>query len=507
MLASFNYTDGSTPRAGLTTDSAGDLFGTTYNGGAGYGTVFEIKKTGSVYAATPTTLVSFNGSDGSAPLAGLITDSAGDLFGTTSTGGANAAGTVFEIKKTGGVYASTPTILLSFTAATGDQPESGLIMDAAGDLFGSTFYGGPGGGGTVFEIQTANTSTGYASTPIIVSGSTNLGGSVGSLLADSAGDLFAPAGGGVGYGTEVEITNSGFVTSTPTSPPQTITLTGTSNTSLTLGQDTDDLFIFAGTSLGNSPTLQFLGTGGTGSNNTTGAFILNGTAASNAPAFGNIIQNANANVVDSGGFQITDGTLSDTMASGTTLAIGNTSTLANGGTLSISSGGKGTFSVNGTINLSALGTNVLNLKDVNVTGSGVINQQGENDTTYVSSVTGTDFQINSGVLALENPTGFNGTIGPVSASAGAAAMGVLGQLDIMNAMSVAAGSFDTTTGVLSLLNSAGSDLGNIHFAGVATGLHLTQEPARGSSSAYLAINDQGTSGNGAGGNIPLTFHA
>jgi hypothetical protein len=170
-------------------------------------------------------------------------------------------------------------------------------------------------------------------------------------------------------------------------------------------------------------------------------------------------------------------------------------------------GGPGTFTDNGTIKLGALGTNVLNLDNVTLAGSGFIQQQGESDTTYVSSVSGVDFQVTAGTLELANPTGFNGTIGPVSATAGATALGAFGQVDVMNAMSVASASFDTTTGMLSLVNSAGVDVGNIHFAGVTSGLRLTLEPARGSSSAYLAINDQGTSGNGAGGNIPLTFHA
>jgi hypothetical protein len=171
----------------------------------------------------------------------------------------------------------------------------------------------------------------------------------------------------------------------------------------------------------------------------------------------------------------------------------------------ISSGDMGTFTDNGTISLGVLGTNVLNLANMNLIGSGVIQQQGENDATYVSSVTDTNFQITSGSLHLANPTGFGGTIGPTVASA--ASMGIFGEVDIANAQSVASGSFDTSTGMLSLLNSTGANIGNIHFGGDARGLRLTAEPARGSSAAYLAINDQGTSANGAGGNIPLTFHA
>ena len=122
-------------------------------------------------------------------------------------------------------------------------------------------------------------------------------------------------------------------------------------------------------------------------------------------------------------------------------------------------------------------------------------------------MTGPHFDLSAGVLQLANPTGFSGTIGPVSTAACATAMEISGQIDILNAMSVAKGSFDTTTGMLSLLNSAGGNVSTIHLAGVATGLRLTQEPAVAGKRAYLAINDQGTSGKGVGGNIPLTFHA
>jgi len=160
-LVSFNNTNGDQPFAGLISDAAGDLFGTTIDGGAnGYGTVFEIAKTSTGYSA-PITLVSFNNTNGANPYGALISDAAGDLFGTTANGGANGGGTVFEIAKTSTGY-STPTTLASFKYPNGSTPYAGLISDAAGDLFGTTEFGGAGHG-TVFEI--AKTSTGY-STPI-----------------------------------------------------------------------------------------------------------------------------------------------------------------------------------------------------------------------------------------------------------------------------------------------------------------------------------------------------
>jgi uncharacterized repeat protein (TIGR03803 family) len=87
---------------------------------------------------TLTTLVSFNGADGRGPSGSLIADSNGDLFGTTAFGGPNEDGTVFEIAKTAGGYASTPTTLVS----TLEAPEGSLIADANGNLFGTTRDGG-----------------------------------------------------------------------------------------------------------------------------------------------------------------------------------------------------------------------------------------------------------------------------------------------------------------------------------------------------------------------------
>ena len=108
------------PKGDLIADSNGDLFGTTSRGGAnGIGTVFEIAKTVAGYASTPTTLVSFNGARRHYPQGGLIADANGDLFGTTRGGGANGDGTVFEIAKTASGYASTPTTLVSFNGADG----------------------------------------------------------------------------------------------------------------------------------------------------------------------------------------------------------------------------------------------------------------------------------------------------------------------------------------------------------------------------------------------------
>lgn len=143
VLYSFggDKTDGMWPLGRLVMDSAGNLYGTTsattFAGGINnLGTVFEISATG-----TETILHSFAGgtTDGAQPDAGLIMDSAGNLYGTTADGGTYGAGTVFKISANG-----TETVLYSFAGGTTDgaQPEAGLIMDSTGNLYGTTRSGG-----------------------------------------------------------------------------------------------------------------------------------------------------------------------------------------------------------------------------------------------------------------------------------------------------------------------------------------------------------------------------
>lgn len=137
-------TDGRYPLAGLLWDSAGNLHSTTEQGGDfGYGTVFMLKPTGEL-----TLRHSFSNSDGAYPTRGLIWDAAGNLYGTTSRGGAFQVGTVFRLDATDQV-----TTLYTFTgAADGAVPYSDLIRDVAGNLYGTTVYGGAFGNGVVFKI-------------------------------------------------------------------------------------------------------------------------------------------------------------------------------------------------------------------------------------------------------------------------------------------------------------------------------------------------------------------
>ena len=210
-IATFSYTNGAYPEGNLSLDASGNLFGTTDAGGAnGYGSVFEIQKTSTGYNSTPVTVASFKGTNGSAPASGLIADAAGNLYGTTSTGGASNSGTIFEILKTTSGYNATPKTLLSFSSQTGTQPSAGLVADAAGDLFGTTYIGGAGYG-TVFEL--AKSGTGYATAPTVLASFNVQNGSNpdAGLIIDAAGDLFGTASSTV---FEIAKTASGYAAPT-----------------------------------------------------------------------------------------------------------------------------------------------------------------------------------------------------------------------------------------------------------------------------------------------------
>lgn len=193
--------DGASPAAGLVMDSAGNLYGTTpVTGEYGSGTVFEVSAAG-----TESLLHSFGqGTDGQEPEADLLRDSAGNLYGTTDGGGVSGGGTVFEISAAG-----AETVLHSFGAGTdGKNPVARLIMDGAGNLYGTTNIGGVSGNGTVFEISAAGTET------VLYSFAGADGAGPGALVMDSAGNLYGTTAGGGAYGegTVFELSATGTET-------------------------------------------------------------------------------------------------------------------------------------------------------------------------------------------------------------------------------------------------------------------------------------------------------
>ena len=146
-------TDGAAAYGRVISDAAGNLYGTTALGGtSGAGIVFELTNLEGPGGWTETVLYNFSGgSDGSQPWGGLIFDRAGNLYGTTFEGGASNAGTVYELTPgTGGSW--TETVVYSFAGgADGSGPQSDLNFQA-GNLFGTTTGGGSPGTGIVFEL-------------------------------------------------------------------------------------------------------------------------------------------------------------------------------------------------------------------------------------------------------------------------------------------------------------------------------------------------------------------
>jgi uncharacterized repeat protein (TIGR03803 family) len=138
---------GAYPFGKLVRNEAGDLYGTTSSGGGQfgeqYGTVFQLKSTGKLR-----NLIVFTGLNGISPTAGVIEDSAGNLYGTTIEGGPSAEGTVFKFSK----FGHQKTLYGFGPQPDGGLPFSPLLGDEAGSLYGTTLSGGVSGFGTVFEV-------------------------------------------------------------------------------------------------------------------------------------------------------------------------------------------------------------------------------------------------------------------------------------------------------------------------------------------------------------------
>jgi len=223
LLYSFSAAgqDGGSPNGSLIFDAKGNLYGTTLAGGAnGSGEVFELSPSGSG-AWTEKVLYSFGATsvDGASPFANLIFDVKGDLYGTTNGGGANGDGTVFELTPASG-SSWTEKVLYSFGASgtDGQSPYGGLVFDNHGNLYGSTNFGGANGfvDGTIFELSPAGSGKWTES---ILHNFAGYGGSTdgygpSSVILDSAGNLYGTtaAGGPGDDGIVFEIENKTVAT-------------------------------------------------------------------------------------------------------------------------------------------------------------------------------------------------------------------------------------------------------------------------------------------------------
>jgi len=190
--------DGGSPMWGVTVDSAGNLYGMTDQGGAyGNGTVFKLAKN-SDGTWTESVLYSFTGgSDGGTPFAGVRFDTSGNLYGTTQDGGDFSAGIVFQlVPNSGGTW--TENVLYSFADGSGGPYfTSGVIVDAAGALYGTTSAGGTQGLGVVYKLTPNSDGTWtYGVLHNFMGGKDGSYPLYGDLTFDTAGNLYGTTGGG-----------------------------------------------------------------------------------------------------------------------------------------------------------------------------------------------------------------------------------------------------------------------------------------------------------------------
>jgi uncharacterized repeat protein (TIGR03803 family) len=198
--------DGAAPPAGLVRDPSGNLYGATQQGGAyGYGTVFEVSPA-SDGAWSTKILHSFNLSsktrDAWGPLAGLVRDSSGNLYGTTEFGGNHGAGAVVEVSPQPGGW--TEQVIHSFGTSRkdGTNPFASLIFDSSGNLYGTTQHGGNQLYGTVFRLSP--NPTGWTESILYNFAYKSVGGYTpdGSLLFDASGNLYGTTFYGGAYDNE-----------------------------------------------------------------------------------------------------------------------------------------------------------------------------------------------------------------------------------------------------------------------------------------------------------------
>jgi uncharacterized repeat protein (TIGR03803 family) len=206
VLYSFNANgkQGSNPYAGLVMDAAGSLYGTTWLGGnvdicgSGCGTVFKLSPSGNG-KWTETVLHSFHGKDGANPYAGLVFDTAGNLYGTTWMGGTESCdcGVIFKLSPgTNGKW--TEAVLHSFNGKDGANPYAGLVFDTAGNLYGTTFST-TDGESTVFKLTPGANGKWTHAVAHAFNGKDGENLYAG-VVVDAEGNLFGAAAGGGAYG-------------------------------------------------------------------------------------------------------------------------------------------------------------------------------------------------------------------------------------------------------------------------------------------------------------------
>ncbi len=199
----FTNSDGEQPSGDLLLDSAGNLYGTTCYGGTGeLGTVFTLIPSDGAWVQS--VLHSFTGGyDGGCPKSGVVLDAAGNVYGTAYDGGTHGEGLVYQATPSG-----SETVLYSFTGGSdGSLPTAGVIFDSSGNLYGATAQGGAGGSGVVFELSPGNGGWVYSQIYPLPGGGW---GPYERLVMDAGGNLYGTMyeSGSSGYGVIFKLTPS-----------------------------------------------------------------------------------------------------------------------------------------------------------------------------------------------------------------------------------------------------------------------------------------------------------
>lgn len=217
--------DGASPFAGLTVDATGNLYGTTLNGGSGFGTVFSVKPSGSNWVVAP--IYEFKGgSDGAGPVARVVIGPNGSLYGSTSAGGGGSCpthnaytgcGTVFSLSPSVGLClgsgcAWNETVLHRFHGGDGSYPQGDLAFDRHGVVFGTTVNGGLTGIGTVYSLASNGSGTWLQNVILNLLGSQEGAYPWGGVAFDQEGNMYGVLAhnGPAGYGTIYKLTHSGL---------------------------------------------------------------------------------------------------------------------------------------------------------------------------------------------------------------------------------------------------------------------------------------------------------
>jgi uncharacterized repeat protein (TIGR03803 family) len=187
----YSFANLSFPYSGVILDQARNLYGTTTGGGVAYGTVYQLTPSGPPWIEH--SLYPFSGgNDGAYPIGGVISDQSGNLYGTTNSTAYGGAGTIFELMPSNGGWMFD--LLYSFTGNPNEGPYDSLTMDGAGNLYGTTYGDGAYSLGTVFKLTPSDGGWIYTDLHDFSGGDGQ--NPVGGVVLDASGNLYGTTSGG-----------------------------------------------------------------------------------------------------------------------------------------------------------------------------------------------------------------------------------------------------------------------------------------------------------------------